>query len=92
MMMMVDSKNYVDPDVCMYIDEQLNDLTIEVILPNVEKENIKLKINAHRLNVHATSDDRIYLKYTAFCRPVIAKKAKMTYDGELLRIVVPFVT
>ena len=90
--MVVDSQNYVDPDVCMYIDEQLNDVNIEIILPNVEKENIRLKINAHRLNVNATSNDRIYLKYTAFCRPVIAKKAKMTYDGELLRIVVPFVT
>ncbi|MGB3341221.1 MAG: Hsp20/alpha crystallin family protein [bacterium] len=91
MMMMVDSQNYVEPDVCMYIDEQLKDLTIEIVLPDVEKENIKLKINAHRLNVQATSNDRIYLKYTAFCRPVIAEKAKMTYDGELLRIVVPLV-
>ena len=88
-MMIVDSQNYIEPDVCMYIDEQLNHLTIEVILPNVEKENIKLKINAHRLSVHATSNDRVYLKYTAFCRPVIAEKARMTYDGELLRIVIP---
>ena len=89
--MVVDSQNYVDPDVCMYIDEQLNDVNIEIILPNVEKENIRLKINAHSLNVNATSNDRIYLKYMAFRRAVIAEKAKVVYDGELLKIVVPLV-
>lgn len=88
---MVGSQNCTDPDVCMYIDEQLNNVNIEIVLPNIEKENIKLKINAHRINVHATSNDRIYLKYMAFCRPVIAEKAKVVYDGELLKIVVPLV-
>ena len=48
-------------------------------------------LNAHRLNVHATSDDRIYLKYIAFSRPVIAQKAKVVYDGELLKIVIPLI-
>ena len=86
---MVGSQNCIDPDVCMHIDEQLNNVHIEIVLPNVEKENIKLKINAHRLNLHATSNDRIYLKYMAFCRPVIAEKAKVVYDGKLLKIVVP---
>lgn len=89
--MVVDNRNYVDPDVCMYIDEQLNDVNIEIILSNVEKENIRLKINAHRLNIHATSNDRVYVKYMAFCRPVIAEKAKVVYDGKLLKIVVPLV-
>lgn len=88
---MVGSQNRIDPDVCMYIDEQLNNVNIEIVLPNVEKENIKLKINTHRLNVHATSNERIYLKYMAFCRPVIAEKAKVVYDGKLLKIVIPLV-
>ncbi len=88
---MVGSQNRIDPDVCMYIDEQLNNVNIEIVLPNVAKENIKLKINAHRLNMHATSDDRIYLKYIAFSRPVIAQKAKVVYDGELLKIVIPLI-
>lgn len=88
---MVGSQNCIDPDVCMHIDEQLNNVNIEIVLPNVEKENIKLKMNAHRLNLHATSKDGIYLKYMAFRRPVIAEKAKVIYDGELLKIVVPLV-
>ena len=88
---MVGSQNCIDPDVCMHIDEQLNNVNIEIVLPDVEKENIKLKINAHRLNLHATSKDRIYLKYMAFRRAVIAEKAKVVYDGELLKIVVPLV-
>lgn len=86
---MVGSQNSIEPDVCMHIDEQLNNVNIEIVLPNVEKENIKLKINTHRLNVHATSNKRIYLKYMAFCRPVIAEKAQVVYDGELLKIVIP---
>ncbi len=87
---MVGSQTHVDPDVCMYIDEQLNELTVEIILPGIEKENIKLKINAHRLNMKATSAHRIYLKYMAFSQPVIAEKARVVYDGTVLRIVVPF--
>ena len=87
--MVVNNQISTDPDVSMHIDDQLKDLIIEVILPKIEKEKIKLKINARRLNLYAASAQGIYSKYIIFHQPVISDKAKITFNGGILRIVIP---
>ncbi|MGB3480038.1 MAG: Hsp20/alpha crystallin family protein [bacterium] len=79
----------VEPDVCTYIDEHENSFTIEVVLPGVDKETIRLKVNTRCLILFAEADNVNYAKYLSFCYPVEADKAEAMYEHGLLRIKVP---
>ena len=46
-------KNRVEPEICTFVDKESNSMTIEVILPGVIKDQIKLKVNSRCLILSA---------------------------------------
>lgn len=86
---MVAVRHKVEPDVCTYIDEEENSLTIEISLPGATKESIRLKVNTRCLILYAEAEDVNYAKYLSFYHPVEADKAKAVYEHGLLRVKVP---
>ena len=86
---MVGVASKVEPEVCTYIDPQENSLTVEVILPGVNRDSIKLRVNARCLIIYAASDTVNYEKYVPFKDPVAAAKARAKYEHDVLRVTVP---
>ncbi len=79
----------IEPEMCEYLDPEDNILTIEIVLPGVTKENIKLKVNASSLLLLASCGDVNYAKYISFNQPVAPEKGHAYYDHDLLRIKIP---
>jgi len=79
----------IEPDVCEYLDPENNCLTIEIVLPGVAKENIRLKVNTSSLLLFATCDDVNYAKYLSFRQPVVPEKGHAFFEHDLLRIKIP---
>jgi len=80
----------VSPDVCSYITEDGEGLTIEISLPGVNKEDITLKLNEDSLYLSAPRDDIKYVATMATCCQIVPDKANATYENGLLVIKVPF--
>jgi len=64
---------------------------MEIILPGVEKDSIKLKMNNDNLVVFGESDSINYGAIFQLCCPVDPEKAKTIYKNGLLKIEVPYV-
>jgi HSP20 family molecular chaperone IbpA len=79
----------LEPEVCTYLDDQMDHMTVEIVLPNVSQNNIKLRVNSRCLILFAVSGDIHYAKYMCFRFPVIAKKAIAAFGNGLLRIEMP---
>lgn len=82
-------RHKLEPEVCTFLDDQMNYMTIEIVLPNVTHENIKLRVNSRCLILFAVSGDIHYAKYMSFQLPVIAHKAIAAFGNGLLRIEMP---
>jgi len=80
----------VTPEVCSYTDEEHNRLTMEISLPGVKKEDIKLKMHDDSVYLSAPREDVEYVTAFAFCCPVVPGKAEAKYENGLLRINAPF--
>lgn len=82
----------VAPEVCSFVDDDHTKLTIEIALPGVKKEDIKLKMHEDSFNISAPREDSNteYVTTLALCCPVKPDKADAKYENGLLRIEVPF--
>jgi HSP20 family molecular chaperone IbpA len=79
----------IEPEVCEYLDTDDNSLTIEIVLPGVAKENIRLKVNASSMLLFAAADEVNYAKYLSFNHPVLPDKGHAYFEHDLLRIKIP---
>jgi HSP20 family molecular chaperone IbpA len=79
----------LEPDLCVYLDDQSSAMIVEFALPDIPKENIKIKMNSRLLILWATADGVEYSKSIPLYYHVDIKKVKTTYNNRLLRIEVP---
>ncbi len=78
------------PEICTYENEDSTGYIIEVILPGVEKNTIKLKMNKNNLIVYGETDSLNYGGLYQLCCEIDPDKAKSTYKNGLLKIEVPY--
>ncbi len=83
-------KLYVSPDVCMWPNEEHDTYHIEITLPGVDKDTIKLKMHEDSFFIKGETDDTVYIGSYAVCCEIDPEKAKAQYKNGLLKIDVPF--
>jgi len=83
-------KLYQSPNVCMWPNDEHSIYHIEIELPGVEKESIKLKMHEDSFFLKAESDDIIYVGSYAVCCEIDPSKAKAVYKNGLLKVDIPF--
>ncbi|MHA2006947.1 MAG: Hsp20/alpha crystallin family protein [Promethearchaeota archaeon] len=83
-------KFIISPDLCAWADDSEEVYKIEIQLPGVDKEDIKLKMHEDSFFIKGETDDTIYIGSYGICCPVIPEETKAVYHQGLLKIDVPF--
>ena len=87
---MSDKKFRMKPEICTYTTEDDSKLNLEVTIPGVNKDDIRLQMMDTSFSLSAPAKDVEYVSATAFCCPVNAKEAKAVFENGCLKIEVPF--
>ena len=87
---MAEEKIRVAPEVCSYTDDDHTILTLEISIPGVAKENIKLKMHEDSFALRAPREETEYVTTLSFCCPVDPAKADAKYENGLLTVKIPF--
>ncbi|MFW9866668.1 MAG: Hsp20/alpha crystallin family protein [Candidatus Thorarchaeota archaeon] len=85
-----EEKFLTSPEVCSWADDETEFYKIEIQLPGVEKDTIKLKMHDDSFFIKGETEDTIYIGSYSICCPVKPEEAKATYKEGLLKIEVPF--
>ena len=80
----------VAPEVCSYVDDEHTTLTLEISLPGVSKENIKLRMHKDSFSLSAPRDETEYVTTLSFCCPIDPARADARYENGLLKVTAPF--
>lgn len=83
-------KILLSPEVCSWTDDDYNLYKIEITLPGVEKDTIKLKIHEDSFFIKGETDNTVYIGSYSICCPVKPEDTKAHYKNGLLKIEVPF--
>ncbi|MFW9952387.1 MAG: Hsp20/alpha crystallin family protein [Candidatus Thorarchaeota archaeon] len=78
------------PEICAWADDENDNYHIEVTLPGVEKDSIKLKMHEDSFFISGETDNTIYVGSYSICCPVKAVESKANYKNGVLKIDVPF--
>jgi HSP20 family molecular chaperone IbpA len=85
-------KRIVTPNMCAWPDEEHNTSHIEIELPGVEKDSIKLRMHEDSFFISGETEHVRYVGSYPLCCPIVPKKANATYKEGLLTIDVPYKT
>jgi HSP20 family molecular chaperone IbpA len=83
-------KFLLSPEVCSWADDETKHYKIEIQLPGVEKDTIKLKMHEDSFFIKGETEDTTYIGSYTVCCPIKPEEAKATYKNGLLKIEVPF--
>ena len=84
------SKLIAYPEICAVENEDSTGFDIEVYLPGVDKETIKLKMDREYILITGETETVKYTGFYNLCCPVEPEKAKTSYKEGLLKIHVPY--
>jgi HSP20 family molecular chaperone IbpA len=79
----------INANVCSCLDRSRERMTVEICIPGVKRDAIRLEMNSRHLQLLAPRTDFEYVTSAAFCQPVKAEAATARYHDGLLRIEVP---
>ena len=85
-----EDKYLTSPEVCSWADDESETYKIEIQLPGVEKDSIKLKMHDDSFFIKGETEDTVYIGSYTVCCPVKPEEAKAVYNQGLLKIEVPF--
>lgn len=80
----------ISPALLAFRDENHENLIVEVELPGVKKENVRVKMHEDSFYINATKEGTEYIGSYAVCCPIVPEKAKATYEDGLLKVTVPY--
>ncbi|TXT58410.1 MAG: putative small heat shock protein [Promethearchaeota archaeon] len=86
------NKQFISPEIIMCPNDEHTMQHIEITLPGVNKEDIKLKMHEDSFFIKGETANTVYLGTYAFCCPVEYNQAKAKYKNGLLKIDVPYKT
>jgi len=84
------TKRRIFPQICAVTNEEGTGYDIDIYLPGVEKDTIKLKMTQDYIRVIGESENSKFDGSYQLCCPVDPSKAKSKYKEGLLNIYVPF--
>lgn len=80
------SKLLAYPEICAVTNEDSTGYDIDIFLPGVEKDTIKLRANEEFIYIRGESDNVRYSGYYTLCCPIDTEKVDATYKEGLLRL------
>ena len=78
------------PQMCMYTNGDRTAFILEIMLPGVEKDDIRLEINEKRIHIIGETNSTKYFGNYRLYRPINPIKVKVNYNNGLMRINAPF--